>query len=149
MNGQLLQEKIAQAQDALRELDLDLWILAGRETSEMPDPSFPLVVGTGVTWTSLFLIGRDEHVAIVGTGDVENVRATGAWPEVIGYVQGFRDEFRRALERFQPRQIALNYSTDNDTADGITHGVFLLLQEAVAGTPWADKFISAEPIVAR
>ncbi|MGN6361461.1 MAG: M24 family metallopeptidase [Thermomicrobiales bacterium] len=149
MNGQLLQEKIAQAQDALRELDLDLWILAGRETSEMPDPSFPLVVGTGVTWTSLFLIGRDEHVAIVGTGDVENVRATGAWPEVIGYVQGFRDDFRRALERFQPRQIALNYSTDNDTADGITHGVFLLLQEAVAGTPWAGTFISAEPIVAR
>ena len=50
--------------------------------------SFALVVGTAVTWTSLFLIGRTgEHLAIVGTGDVDNVRATGAWPEVIGYVQ--------------------------------------------------------------
>lgn len=150
MESQLTQEKIAQAKAILQELDLDLWLLAGRETGEMADPSFPLVVGTSVTWTSLFLISRTgEHLAIVGTGDVENVRSTGAWPEVIGYVQGFREELLRALDRLKPRQIALNYSLDNTAADGITHGVFLQLQGALAGTPHADRFISAEPIVSR
>ena len=150
MDTQLLQEKIAQAKAILQELDIDLWVLAGRETGEMPDPSFALVVGTAVTWTSLFLISRTgEHLAIVGTGDVDNVRATGAWPEVIGYVQGFREEFLGALDRLRPRQIALNYSTDNVVADGITHGVFLQLQAVVAGTPHADRFISAEPIVSK
>jgi hypothetical protein len=124
MDTALLQEKIAQAKVAMTELDIDLWLLAGRETGEMADPSFPLVVGTAVTWTSAFLIGRNgEHLAIVGTGDVEAVKATGAWDNVVGYVQSFREPLREALDRFAPRQIALNYSTDNTAADGITHGV--------------------------
>ena len=38
----LLREKIAQAKIALQELDIDLWLLTGRETGEMADPSFPL-----------------------------------------------------------------------------------------------------------
>jgi Xaa-Pro aminopeptidase len=146
----LVAEKVAQAKEVLREFDVDLWLLAGRESAEMPDPSFPLVVGTSVTWTSLFLIGRSGgHLAIVGTGDVENVKRTGAWPEVAGYVQGFREELLRALERFQPRQIALNYSTDNVVADGLAHGVYLMLEEALRGTPYAGRFVSAEPIVSR
>jgi Xaa-Pro aminopeptidase len=148
--SQLVQEKVAQAKEVLRELDIDLWLLAGRETGEMPDPSFPLVVGTSVTWTSLFLVSRTgENVAIVGTGDVENVKATGAWPDTIGYVQGFGDDLKQVLARLAPRQIALNYSTDNVVADGLAHGVFLQLEGALAGTPWAGRFISAEPIVAR
>ncbi len=150
MDGQLVGEKIAQAKAILEELDIDLWLLAGRETAELTDPSFPLVVGTSVTWTGLFLISRmGEHLAIVGTGDVDNVRSTGAWPEVTGYVQGFREPFLAALDRLGPRQIALNFSTDNASADGLTHGVFLLLREALEGTAHAECFISAEPIVAR
>lgn len=146
----LLREKIAQAQAALAELDLDLWLLAGRESAEHPDPSFPLVVGTSVTWTSLFLIPRQgQPLAIVGTGDVENIRATGAWDDVIGYVQSFREPLRDALARLAPRQIALNYSTDNTAADGLTHGLYLLLRDALADTPWAGRFVSAEPVVAR
>lgn len=150
MDATIVREKLAQAKAALQELDLDLWLLAGRETAEMPDPSFPLLVGTSVTWPSLFLISRTGRaVAIVGTGDVENVRATGAWPEVIGYVQGFSADLRRVLDELRPRQIALNYSTDNVVADGITHGMLLLLQVALAGTPYAGRFISAEPVVSR
>lgn len=150
MAGDIVREKVDQAREVLAELDLDLWLLAGRETGEMADPSFPLVVGTSVTWTSLFSISRTgAHIAIVGTGDVENVKATGAWPRVIGYVQGFRDALLDALNELQPRQIALNYSTDNVVADGLTHGVFVLLEEALAGTPFAGRFISAEPVVSR
>ncbi len=148
--SQLVKEKVAQAHEVLQELDIDLWLLAGRETGEMPDPSFPLVVGASVTWTSLFLIGRaGEKIAIVGTADVENVKSTGAWPDVIGYVQGFSDDLKGVLDRLQPRQIALNYSTDNVVADGLVHGVFLQLREALAGTPYPERFISAEPIVSR
>ncbi len=150
MDGQLVREKIAQAKAILEELDIDLWMLIGRETAERPDPSFPLVVGTSVTWTSLFLISRGgEQLAIAGTGDTANIAMGGAWTETVGYVQSFREPLLAALDRFTPRQIALNYSTDNDSADGITHGLFLLLQETLAGTPHAGKFISAEPIVTR
>lgn len=150
MDGQLVREKIAQAKAILEELDIDLWMLVGRETAERPDPSFPLVVGTSVTWTSLFLISRTgEHLAIAGTGDTANIALGGAWTEAVGYVQSFREPLLAVLDRLAPRQIALNYSVDNESADGLTHGLFLLLEETLAGTPHDGKFISAEPIVTR
>ena len=107
MDGQLVREKIAQAKAILEELDIDLWMLIGRETAERPDPSFPLVVGTSVTWTSLFLISRSgEQLAIAGTGDTANIAMGGAWTETVGYVQSFREPLLAALDRFAPRQIA-------------------------------------------
>ena len=42
----IVHEKTAQAVAALRELDLGAWLLMGRETLEMADPSLALVVGT-------------------------------------------------------------------------------------------------------
>jgi Xaa-Pro aminopeptidase len=100
-----------------------------------------------VTWESAFLISRTgEHLAIVGTGDVENIKQTGAWDNVVGYVQGIRGDLLAALERLNPNVIALNYSTDNNMADGITHGMYLLLEEMLAGTPYAERLRSAGEI---
>ncbi len=150
MTGQLLQEKIAQAKTILDEVEIDLWLLAGRETAGMTDPSFPLVIGTSITWTGLFLISRTgEHLAIVGTGDLANVQATGAWSTVEGYVQSYREAFLSVLEQLQPRTIALNYSTDNTAADGLSYGMYLDLAATLAGTPYANRLISAEPLVSR
>ena len=42
----LVHEKTAQAMECLRELNIGAWLLMGRETLEMADPSLALVVGT-------------------------------------------------------------------------------------------------------
>ena len=46
-----------------------------------------------------------------------------------------------------PRSIALNYSPSDPAADGLTHGLWLTLQETLAGTPYADRLVSSEAIV--
>jgi Xaa-Pro aminopeptidase len=146
----LVQAKIQQAKALLDAHDIDLWVAQfGRETHLHPEPSQDLLVGTSVTWNAAFLIERDgQTVAIVGTGDVEEVRRTGCYEEIIGYVQGSRANLLAVLDRLQPRQIALNYSTSDHTADGITHGMFLLFQQLLAGTPYADRIVSAAPMLA-
>ena len=53
----------------------------------------------------------------------------------------------RRSHRLDPRSIALNYSTSDPAADGLTHGLWLLLQETLAGTPYADRLVSSEAIV--
>ncbi|HET7036331.1 MAG TPA: Xaa-Pro peptidase family protein [Thermomicrobiaceae bacterium] len=150
MANTIVPEKLRQATEILNERDIDLWMLVARESDLLGDPSLPLVVGTSVTWESFFLISRSgEHRAIVGNGDVENIKQTGAWGDVRGYVQGARDELVGALEQIDPRQIALNYSTDNNIADGLTYGMYLRLQALLTGTPYFERVVSGEPVASR
>lgn len=143
----ILREKLAQATQILDERDVDVWLLLARESDVLGDPSLPLVAGTSVTWESAFLVSRHgDHVAIVGTGDVANIQQTGAWENVIGYVEGLGQELRAQLATRDPRSIALNYSRDNNMADGLTHGMYLLLQDMLEGTPYTERLIEADEI---
>ena len=143
----IVREKLAQAVEILEEEGIDIWMLVARESDVMGDPSMPLVVGTSVTWESAFLISRTgDHVAIVGTGDVANVLQTGAWDNVVGYVEGITQPLIAELEKRDPNAIVLNYSTDNNMADGITHGMYLLLEEQLKDTPYWARVASAGEI---
>jgi Xaa-Pro aminopeptidase len=143
----IVREKLAQAVEILDEQEVDLWMLMARESDVMGDPSLPLVVGTSVTWESAFLVSRSgDHVAIVGTGDVANIEATGAWDNVIGYVEGISGVLREEIKKRDPNVIALNYSTDDNMADGLSHGMFLLLQDILKDTPYFERVRGAEDI---
>ena len=61
--------------------------------------------------------------------------------------RGIRPPLLEAVERFTPRSIALNYSTSDPAADGLTHGLWLELQKTFADTPFGDRFTSSEGIV--
>ncbi len=128
MTDQLIKEKVAQTVAILNELDVDMWMLVGREMGTLCDPSVPIVVGVSATWPSAFILTRSgEAHAIVGTGDVAQVEVGGIYTPH-GYVKGWADPLKELIGRLDPRTIALNYSTDNDKADGLTHGMWLNLQ---------------------
>ena len=147
ISDSIVREKLAQAVQILDEQDVDLWMLLARESDVMGDPSLPLVVGTSVTWESAFLVSRNgDHVAIVGTGDVDNIKTTGAWDNVVGYVQGFSEDLLKEIEKRDPATIALNYATDDSMADGLTHGMYLLLEEHLKETPYWQRVESAGDI---
>lgn len=146
----LLQEKADQAQALLAETGLDCWLTFARETTVRPDPGVELVVGADVTWDSAFIFGRGgERIAIVGRYDASSVRASGVFREVIGYDEGISDALLATLLRLDPQKIGLNYSTDNTTADGLTHGMWLLLTDILRSTPYAARLTSAAPLLAR
>src|SRR5579883_3114523 len=115
----LVRQKIEQAVGLLREHDVDLWVAQfARETHLHPEPQQDLLIGASVTWPSAFLIARDGRtLALVGSGDADEIRRAGLYGEVIGYVQGIGPALLETLERLRPRSIALNYSVDDHTAD--------------------------------
>lgn len=144
----IVHEKTAQAINALRELDLGAWLLMGRETLEMADPSLALVVGTTVTWISAFVIpAHGEKVAIVGTYDVPNLEGTGNFDRVLDYVGSPRDALLDTLRQIDPQTIAINISTSDKMADGLTTGLYLKLQEYLAGTPYAARLVPSDRLV--
>jgi Xaa-Pro aminopeptidase len=143
----LVQEKLDQAVGILREQDVDLWLTFVRETSLTNDPCLDLIAGTYSAWTGAFMVSATgERIAIVGRFDAPAVEQTGAY-EVIGYDESIRPALQEAIERIAPRTIALNYSESDPAADGLTHGLWLVLQDTFAGTDVASRFVSSEAIV--
>jgi len=145
----LEQEKLTQAAEILRQLDIDLWLTFVRETGVTHDPSLDMILGAGCTWQSAFMITAiGETIGLVGSLDKAGIEATGLFQELTGYVKGIDEELIKLLERLDPQKIAINYSLDTPVADGLTHGMYLKLMEYLDGTPWADRLVSAEPVIA-
>jgi len=144
---QLIHEKLDQATAILNEFDIDLWLTFVRETSLAPDPALELIYGGDVTWQSAFLISRDgRRTAIVGHFDSENVRALEAY-EVVPYHEGIGAPLLAALAAHAPRAIAVNFSENDVAADGLSHGMYRLLERYLANSPWAGKLVSAADII--
>ena len=144
----LIHEKLDQAAGILREQDVDLWLTLVRETLLTKDPCLDLIAGTYCAWQSAFLVAANgERIAIVGRFDAPTVRELDAYGEVVAYDESLAPHLRAAIERLDPRSIAINYSTSDPAADGLTHGLWLELQETLAGTPYADRLVSSEAIV--
>ena len=146
----IIQEKIQQVPSILNELDLDLWLVAVRETPVMCDPIIPLVTGLEATWQSYFAYTRDGRAfALIGNFDRANYERSGHFTEVRSYVAGVKEDLRALLTELNPARIAINFSKDDPSADGLTHGMYLLLCDYLFGLPFADRLVSAETLCSR
>jgi Xaa-Pro aminopeptidase len=144
----MVQEKIAQAVQILKEKNIDLWLTFVRESHTLTDPCLPLILGAHCTWQSAFMISSTgETVAIVGNLDYQNIKDTTTYQKVVSYKASIRDALVDALKQLHPKTIALNFSKNDHMADGLTVGMYQLLQDYLKGTPYARRLISAEEII--
>jgi len=144
----IIKEKVKQAKQILKEFDVDCWITFVRESQLNGDPILPFLAPADVTWHSAFIVTKDGQTkAIVGLYDPKTIEETGAYDEVIGFVEGFREPLKNYLQQLNPQKIALNYSVDSEICDGITHGMFLTLFHLLKELGMEQRIISAEQIV--
>jgi Xaa-Pro aminopeptidase len=144
----LIREKIAQAKQILQEFAIDCWITFTRETQITGDPTLPFLVSSDLTWHSALIVTRLRGThAIVGEYDRLSVAETGAYDEVVGYVEGMRKPLIEYLRSLAPRTIALNFSKESEISDGLTHGMYLTLLEILQEAGLAERVISAEKII--
>lgn len=145
----MIREKIGQAADIMKEEKIDLWITFVRESEVSYDPALDLILGANCTWQSAFMIPAEGHaVAIVGSLDETRIRETGGY-EVIGYKQSIRDELLRRIDAWAPGTIAVNFSENDVMADGLSHGMYVILKNYLAETPYADRLVSAELLISK
>ena len=127
----------------MRERGIDTWLIQfARETGLRPDP-LGYLVGGSVTWPSAFLLNSDGRTAaIVATGDAGTFEQIGIW-DVRAYLAGPREELLSLLVEWDPRTIGVTWSDSDETADGITHGMYRLLLQLLEGTLFADRLVAA------
>ncbi len=145
----LIQEKVSQAIEIIKEQQTDMWLTFVRETSGVRDPALDLLIGANdLTWESALIFTRKgERIAIVGNLEKEAVNQLGVFDEILGYDKSARDLIRDTLTRLDPDSVAVNTSRNNVHADGLTHAMYEILRDFLSGTPYADRLVSAEPII--
>jgi Xaa-Pro aminopeptidase len=145
----IIKEKHTQLIPILEEVDIDCWMIFVRETESTPDPAMELAVGGDVVGESAFIFSLKDGIltktAIVKYFDENATRGKGLWDEVIGYTKKLAEPFQNLMKKLNPKKIALNFSETDVTADGLSHGMWLILQEILAD--YANRFCSSTKIV--
>jgi len=143
-------EKIEQSINILKELDIDMWIIVEKESELLSDPIIDFVIGTGVTWLSFFIFTKSgDKLAIVGNLDKTKMDNLSLFDEVIAYTNSPKESLLDIIRSKNPNKIALNYSIDSPSADGLTYGKFLKLQELFSDTDYMNRIISSEELISK
>ena len=146
---QIAKEKHDLLPAIMKDLDIDCWIVFARSTAAIPDPVMELVVVGDIVWKAAFIFslknGKFNKTAIVGNHDVIAEEEKGIWDKVLGYKEGISELFKQFVDDLDPKKIAINYSTDDVTSDGLTYGMYMILSDILA--EHTKKFVSAENII--
>ena len=145
----LIQEKVNQAIEILKEQQTDLWLTFVRETSGVRDPALDFLIGPNdLTWPSALILTRKrEKIAIIGNLEKDALQRLDVYDTILGYDEGIRSLLRETLTRLNPDRIAVNTSRNNVHADGLTHAMYEILREYLAGTPYMDRLVGAEAVI--
>ncbi|HPN37168.1 MAG TPA: M24 family metallopeptidase [Melioribacteraceae bacterium] len=149
MNKDLILQKQQQAIELLKEKDIDMWLTFVRETGNIKDPMMDMLVGTGATWHSAFILTKSgDTVAVIGSLEEANLKSVGTFKEIKSYLKSVKDDFLEVIKRYDPKSIAINFSRNSSLADGLTYGCYLELIDLLKDTPYAERLISSEGLVA-
>jgi Xaa-Pro aminopeptidase len=144
-----MQEKVNQAISILNEQNIDLWLTFVRETSGVRDPMLDFLIGPNdLTWPSALILTRQgEKIAIVGNLEKDSLARTNVFGTIVGYDTAVSGPLKETITRLDPDQIAVNTSRNNVHSDGLTHAMYEILCDYLKDTPYADRLISAEPVI--
>jgi Xaa-Pro aminopeptidase len=145
----LIQEKVNQAIEILKEEQIDLWLTFVRETSGVRDPVLDLLIGPNdLTWPSALILTRNgAKIAIIGNLEKDAIERLKVIDTILGYDTAVSGPLRETIIRLNPDRIAVNTSRNNVHADGLTHAMYEILREHLKDTSYSDRLVSAEPII--
>lgn len=139
----LVAEKHAQARTLLREQGIDCWLTFQREGSDVLLP-YVLGVDEVVSQSAYMIFADGPSVAILMDYDATVVE--GMFDQVLAYSASWRDPLLTTLRERDPQRIAINYDMFDDGIDGLTHGQYLLLVDALKTIGFDSRLESASPV---
>lgn len=145
----LIQEKADQAIEILKEQNTDMWLTFVRETSGVRDPVLDFLIGPNdLTWQSALIFTRKgDKIAIIGNLEKDAIAGLGVFDEILGYDTAISGLLRDTITRLNPDRMAVNTSHNNVHADGLTHAMYEILRGYLKETPYANRLVSAEPVI--
>lgn len=144
-DADLIKEKQAQAIAALDRLGIDAWLIFVREggdshiVSTIAGPEF-------IVQNAALMLTRDgRRIAILEPIDIQNGAGTH-FDEIYDYERNIEPRLREVWASVSPQRLALNFSRQHYAADGLTHGMYLRLVDAL-GEDFERAAVSSEGVV--
>jgi Xaa-Pro aminopeptidase len=146
----MYKEKLEQAGKILKEQNIDIWLTLVRETIMNNDPILPFISKVDFTALSGIMVMKNgKTVVLAGNNDAEGIKQTQLYDDVITYSGNFKEALSEQLDLNKVTSLAVNYSIEDVASDGLSHGLFLLLQDAVNSTNSKPEIVSAAPIISK
>ena len=143
----VVMDKYAQVAQVLKEKNIGLWLLMGRETVDICDPGLRLVLPSNIMGVSAFFFTPEGgKKALVRRQDVSGVEANGVFDRVVGYGDDFDDLLQQMIAEIAPNVIDINVDLYDAMTDGLTTGLYLRLMQNLKGTPYAERISYGQAI---
>lgn len=143
----VVMDKYAQVAQVLKEKNIGLWLLMGRETVDICDPGLRLVLPSNIMGVSAFFFTPEGgKKALVRRQDVSGVEANGVFDRVVGYGDDFDDLLQQMIAEIDPNVIDINVDLYDAMTDGLTTGLYLRLMQDLKGTPYAERISYGQAI---
>src|SRR4026208_2183023 len=97
----LIQEKVNQAIEILKEQHADLWLTFVRETSGVRDPALDFLIGANdLTWPSALILTRNsEKIAIIDNLEKDALQRLNVFDQILGYDTAISGLLRDTITR--------------------------------------------------
>ncbi|MBP3399312.1 MAG: aminopeptidase P family protein [Erysipelotrichaceae bacterium] len=144
------QEKVNIAYQALKEENIDMWIIAGQESATNTEPVLSIMSDAEFIGCTALIFCKDGTSAAVCTPiDYNGYVHHGVFDEVFAFPVSFTDTLAEVIQKKNPKSIALDYSLENPAADGLSLGTYKMLEEAFKKADYQGEVLSAEKVVVK
>ncbi|MBQ8995107.1 MAG: aminopeptidase P family protein [Oscillospiraceae bacterium] len=144
---ELNKDKLPIIFEAMNKNDADAWIIMGRETIMKSEPVLPVLGDLSFIIATTLVFTRDKCIAIVSPLDVEAYKTIEGIDEVREYPGTMEDTIYEVLSELGVKRLALNISSSDSAADGLTVGMYRRLQRVLDRLETKPEVISAFPII--
>ena len=141
-------EKLPIIYQALKENNVNAWLITGRESIMKSEPILPVLGDMDfIIATTLIFTDQAKCIAIVSPLDVEGYKLIDGIDEVYEYKTTMEETIYEVLSKLKPNTLALNYSSVDSAADGLTVGMYKMLERVFKRLDFDMNIVSANNIV--
>ncbi|QVK19816.1 aminopeptidase P family protein [Mycoplasmatota bacterium] len=137
-------EKIKQLETLLEKSNVDMYLVLSREDSDITMSLF-LDVHI-VAQTAIIFRRNGKHIVLTGATDANAYSSFGIF-EIITVEDDFYRELVEIIDKIEPNKIALNISTTDYLADGLTMGQYLCLESTLRSDRLKELEVSSEDLL--
>ena len=146
----LQKKKLRQAAEFMKTTDIDLWITLMRETTMHKDPVLPLIGDIYYSGQAAIIVEKGGGTtAIVSFLEGPSAEQTKIFDRVIAYdsATGFKGAFSEWFGENSEKNIALNFSKTDPSADGLSYGTYLFFTELLESLNFKGKITASDKIL--
>lgn len=145
----LNKDKLPIIYETMKMNHVDAWLITGRETIMKHEPMLPVLGDMDFIIATTLVFTQEKMIAIVSPLDVLGYQLIDGIDEVVCYEGTMEDTIADVLKKLSPKTLALDYSKNDSASDGLSVGMYMMLEKVLKSIDFKGEIVSSQPLVSR